>query len=238
MRLGKKFTGGNIITRNFETLTETRRWIFGDAQKVKTPTMPAIELKRMAGSAAFELSSAEIAEATAAIRKCRSAGITLHAAVDYAIKRMNLAERSKTLRKVADFVIAYKESNGASSRHLKGMRSIFSKVCEDLGERQVNEITREAIEEWQAEQDDVTLNTRISYARHLHILFSEAAERGWCVENPVARLKRNSEATGDPGNLVPCPARSISCGSLRTRARVGRRPSHQSVCRRPYSRTS
>jgi integrase len=62
----------------------------------------------------------------------------------------------------------------------------------------VNEITREAIEEWQAEQDDVTLNTRISYARHLHILFSEAAERGWCVENPVARLKRNSEATGDP----------------------------------------
>ena len=160
--------------------------------------MPAIELRRMAGSAAFELSSAEIAEATAGIRKCRSAGITLHAAVDYAIKRMNFAERSKTLREVADFVIVYKHSNGASPRHLKGMRSIFSKVCEDLGERPVYEITRETIEEWQAEQDDVTLNTRISYARHFHILFSEAAERGWCVENPVAKLKRNSEATGDP----------------------------------------
>ena len=198
VRLGKKFTGGNIITRNFEALADARRWIFGDAQKLKTVTMPAIELRRMAGAAAFELSSAEIAEATAAIRKCRSAGITLHAAVDYAIKRMNLAERSKTLREVADFVIAYKQSNGASPRHLKGMRSIFSKVCEDLGERPVNEITREAIEEWQAEQDDVTLNTRISYARHFHILFSEAAERGWCVENPVAKLKRNSEATGDP----------------------------------------
>jgi integrase len=198
VRLGKKFTGGNIVTRNFEALADARRWIFGDAQNLKTVTMPAIHLRRMAGAAAFELSPPEIAEATAAIRRCRSAGITLHAAVDYAIKRMNLAERSKTLREVADFVIAYKESNGASLRHLKGMRSIFSKVCEDLGERQVNEITREAIEEWQAEQDDVTLNTRISYARHLHILFSEAAERGWCVENPVARLKRNSEATGDP----------------------------------------
>ena len=67
--------------------------------------------------------------------KCRSAGITLHAAVDYPIKRMNLAESSKTLREVADFVIAYKHSNGSSPRHLKGMRSIFSKVCEDLGER-------------------------------------------------------------------------------------------------------
>jgi integrase len=198
VRLGKKFTGGNIITRNFEALADARRWIFGNAQKLKTVTMPAIELRRMAGSAAFELSSAEIAQATAAIRKCRSAGITLHAAVDYAIKRMNLAERSKTLQEVADFVIAYKHSNGASPRHLKGMRSIFSKVCEDLGERPLNEITREAIEEWQAEQDDVILNTRISYARHFHILFSEAAERGWCVENPVAKLKRNSEATGDP----------------------------------------
>jgi integrase len=159
--------------------------------------MPAVDLRRIAGSAAFELSPAEIAEATAAIRKCRSAGMKLHTAVDYAIKRINLAERSKTLPEVADFVIAYKQSNGASPRHLKGMRSIFSKVCEDLGGRQVNEITREAIEEWQAEQDDVTLNTRISYARHFHIL-SEAMERGWCVENPVAKLKRNSEATGDP----------------------------------------
>ena len=213
VRLGKKFTGGNIITRNFEILTEARRWIFGDAQRVKTVTMPAIELKRMAGSAAFELSSAEIAEATAATRKCRSAGITLHAAVDYAIKRMNLAERSKTLQEVADFVIAYKHSNGVSTRHLKGMRSIFSKVCEDLGERPVNEITREAIEEWQAEQDDVTLNTRISYARHFHILFSEAAERGWCVENPVAKLKRNSEATGDPEIWSPVQlARFLAAG--------------------------
>jgi hypothetical protein len=59
----------------------------------------------MAGAAAFELSPTEIAEATAAMRKCRFAGITLHAAVDYAIKRMNLTEKSKTLREVADFVI-------------------------------------------------------------------------------------------------------------------------------------
>ena len=199
VRLGKKFTGGKIITRNFEALANAGRWILGDAQKLKTVTMSAIALRRMAGSAAFELSPADIAETTAAIRKCRSTGITLHAAVDYAIKRMNLAERSKTLQEVADFVIAYKQSNGASPRHLKGMRSIFFRVCEDLGERPVNEITREAIEEWQAEQDDVTLNTRISYAGHFHILFSEAVERcGWCVENPVAKLKRNSEATGDP----------------------------------------
>ena len=121
VRLGKKFTGRlTVLSRNFEALKDARRWIFGDAQKLKTVTMSAIDLRRLAGAAAFELSSAEIAEATAAISKCRSAGITLHAAVDYAIKRMNLAERSKTLREVADFVIAYKHSNGSSPRHLKG----------------------------------------------------------------------------------------------------------------------
>jgi hypothetical protein len=40
------------------------------------------------------------------------------------------------------------------------MRSIVSKVCMGLGELQVNEIACEPIKEWQAEQDDVTLNTR------------------------------------------------------------------------------
>ena len=84
----------------------------------------------------------------------------------------------------------------------------------------------------------VTLNTRISYARHFHILFSEAVERGWCVENPVAKLKRNSEAPGDPENLVPCPARSISRRGYEVRTRAGRRLGHQSLRRRPHSRTS
>jgi hypothetical protein len=85
VRLGKKFTGGNIVTRNFEALADARRWIFGDARKLKTVPMPAVDLRRLAEAAAFELSSAEIAEATTAIRKCRSAGITLHAAVDYGL---------------------------------------------------------------------------------------------------------------------------------------------------------
>ncbi len=203
IRLGKKFTGGKVVTRNFEALTDARAWIFGDAQKHKTESMPIVELKRIAGAAAFDLSSAEITEATAAIKKCRSAGITLHAAVDYAIKHMKLTAESKTFQEIADFVLNNKTANGASPKHLKGMRSIFTKVCEDLGKRQIHAITRDVVEEWQAEQDDVSLNTRISYARHLHIAFNEAVERGWCVENPVAKLKRNSEPTGDSEVWTP-----------------------------------
>ena len=55
VRLGKKFTGGNIITRNFEALTDARRWIFGDAQKLKTVTMPAIRLKTDGRSRSFRV---------------------------------------------------------------------------------------------------------------------------------------------------------------------------------------
>ena len=51
------------------------------------------------GIRSFRLSLTENAEATAAIRKCGSAGITLDAALDYANRRMNLAERSRTLKK-------------------------------------------------------------------------------------------------------------------------------------------
>ena len=203
VRLGKKFTGGGIVTKNFRGLSEARSWIFGEAQDLKASGVPVVELKRIAGSAAFELSSKRITEATIAFKKCDKAGISLSAAVDYAIKHMKPAVATKTLREVTEFVISNKQSNGASPRHLDGMRSIFGKVCADLGKHNAHEITREMLEDWQSEQDDVSLNTRISYARHLHIAFNEAVERGWCIENPTNKLKRTSESHGDPEIWTP-----------------------------------
>jgi hypothetical protein len=34
-QLGKRFTGGKRITRDFDSLQEAKLWIFGDAQKSK-----------------------------------------------------------------------------------------------------------------------------------------------------------------------------------------------------------
>ena len=55
VQLGKRFTGGKRITRDFDSLQEAKRWIFGDAQKSKAEPGSLLELKARAGAAAFEL---------------------------------------------------------------------------------------------------------------------------------------------------------------------------------------
>ena len=45
MQLGKRFTGGKRITRDFDSLQEARRWVFGDAHKSKAEPGSLLELK-------------------------------------------------------------------------------------------------------------------------------------------------------------------------------------------------
>ena len=35
VQLGKRFTGGKRITRDFDSLQDAKRWVFGEAQKSK-----------------------------------------------------------------------------------------------------------------------------------------------------------------------------------------------------------
>ena len=39
VRVGKKFTGGAVILKNFATLGDAKKWIFGDAQSRKSKNL-------------------------------------------------------------------------------------------------------------------------------------------------------------------------------------------------------
>lgn len=198
VRLGTKFTGGKPIIKGFTTLKEAKKFIFGESEKHKSPLTRTgvVAIKEKAGKEAVAGGAKAIHAALDAIRRCEEAGFTLSDAVDYALKHMKKGE-TKTLQEACDFVVSRKSQDGTSEKHIKGMRSIFKRVCEDLGRKEIHTLTREQIEEWQTDQDDVSLNTRISYARHLNIVFNEAVDRGWCLSNPVAKLKRSSKPNGD-----------------------------------------
>ena len=75
VRLGKRFTGGSIITRHFSSLDEARKWVFGDAQEEKCEPASLIELRQTVGTSVFHLSPAELGEAVAAFKECKLAGI-------------------------------------------------------------------------------------------------------------------------------------------------------------------
>ena len=69
VRVGKKFTGGSVLEKNFTTLAKAKEWIFGDIQRLKAQAGSLIELKESAGAAAFSLTPAQITEAADAYRR-------------------------------------------------------------------------------------------------------------------------------------------------------------------------
>jgi integrase len=86
VRLGKRFTGGPVILKDFSKLEEARIWIFGDAQKEKATPGAVIELKQKAGAVAFELSAAQLHESAGAIKELEKAGMNLTEAIQFAIR--------------------------------------------------------------------------------------------------------------------------------------------------------
>ncbi len=84
--LGASSPGGKVVSKEFLEYSRSRKWIFGDAPKLKTDPGSLLELKARAGSTVFELSSAQVNEAIYAFKRLGEVNMTLTEAVDFAIK--------------------------------------------------------------------------------------------------------------------------------------------------------
>jgi hypothetical protein len=85
MRLGRRFTGGPVLKKDFSTVEDARSWIFGKAHAHKAEPGAIVDLKAGAGESAFKLSAAQLAEAKVAFRTCDKAGLSLTEAVRFAV---------------------------------------------------------------------------------------------------------------------------------------------------------
>jgi len=112
IRLGKKFTGGQIITKNFDHLAQARDWIFGEAQKFVAAPGDLVTLKETAGKSAFVLSSRELDEAADAFRRCKAADMKLTEAVSFAIKHSRPPGGKIAIKDAIEKLIAWKASKG------------------------------------------------------------------------------------------------------------------------------
>jgi len=83
----KRFTGGEIISKNFRWIQEARKWILGDAQKLKANPGSLLELKATAPAQGFSLTPARLSEACDAFRRLDEIQMTLTEAIDFVVKR-------------------------------------------------------------------------------------------------------------------------------------------------------
>lgn len=199
VRLGKRFTGGPIVKRDFSSLSDAREWIFGDAQKEKARPGTVLELKQSSGAAAFSLSASQISEAAACFRQLDGVA-SLTAAVSYFLKQANPAGGKRTLVEVASEFLKSRAAMGVRSRTLTQYESYLRTICERFGSQSIHEVRRGEIEDWLSESE-WSKRTRNNYVSTLSTLFLFARDRDYCADNPAEKVPRAILDDTPPGIL-------------------------------------
>jgi integrase len=188
VRLGRRFTGGEIQTKHFTSLDDAREWIFGDALKHKAAPGPMVELKQSSGAAVFALTPAQISEAHACFRKLDGRA-SLTSAVSYFLKHANPTGGKRTVEEVAKEFLKSRTAMGVRPRTLTQYESYLRSIGERFGNRLISEIRSGEIEEWLADSD-WSKRTRNNYVSTLSTLLIFAGDRDYCLGNPAEKVPR------------------------------------------------
>jgi len=129
-------------------------------------------------------------------------GVELRTAVELAIEQYELARKSCTVSELVDRVIAERERAGLSDRYIRDMRSRLGRFREDFGERAIATITRDEIADWLHALDRAP-RTKNNFRRILVVMFSDAVESGYLVDNPAVKVKQVKVVESEVGVLTP-----------------------------------
>lgn len=165
-------------------------------------------------------------EYASAIQSLQPLGITLTAAVAAIVEAVKQAgdlagvgaavafykarHKTVTAKRVADVVaelLALKKSRGASGRYLDDLQFRLDKFAEKF-QCNVGSVTTADVQAW---LDGLKLSTQ-SYAnnrRVAHLLFEFAVARGYCLDNPAAKVERPKIRNGEVEIFTPDEARKL-----------------------------
>jgi hypothetical protein len=157
VRLGKRFTGGDVQIKHFSDLADARRWIFGeDADSKKSPLalpkLGVLKLKKNFGTEAFALSHQQLVQAQDAFRRLPP-DVSLTTVIDDWLQRRSPAGGVKTMLEVAKEFIVSRRGMGVRPRTLVQYESYLRSINEEFGETPVADIERASIEDWLSESD-------------------------------------------------------------------------------------
>ena len=212
VRLGKRFTGGDVQIKHFSDLADARRWIFGDdADSKKTPlalpTLGVLKLKKNFGNEGFSLSHQQLVQAQDAFRRLPP-NISLTQVIDDWVQRRAPAGGVKTLQEVAKEFIISRRTMGVRPRTLVQYESYLRTINEEFGETPVADIERASIEDWLSESEWAA-RSRKNYLVTLTTLINFAQDREYCSGNPASRIERPILDDSAPGILTVKEAEAL-----------------------------
>jgi integrase len=141
-------------------------------------------------------------------------GKTIADATNFLVAHLRASERSVTAAALVEELVAAKQKDGASKRHLDDLRSRLNIFAEAFDERMVATITTKEIDDW-LRGLKVSAVTRNHYRRLIVLAFNFAIAGGYATDNPAAKTAKATPVDKPPGILtVQQTARLLDAASL------------------------
>lgn len=136
-----------------------------------------------------------------AVEQLKPFGKTITDAVAHYVAHLKASEKSCTAVQLVKELVAAKEKDGASRRHVDDLRSRLNIFAEKLNGQPVATVTSAEIDDW-LRSLSVSPVTRNHYRRLLVLAFNFAVQRGYAASNPAEKTAKAKEAKGDIGILT------------------------------------
>jgi integrase len=129
-----------------------------------------------------------------------ASGKTIKDATEHFIGHLRASEKSCTAIQLVRELVAAKERDGASARHVSDLRSRLNIFADKFGGRPVATITTPEIDDW-LRALPVSPVTRNHYRRLIILAFNFAMDRGYAESNPAEKTAEAREPKSKPGIL-------------------------------------
>jgi integrase len=150
-------------------------------------------------------------------QECKEAltayGKTIKDATEFFIAHLKASAKSCTAVQLVKELVAAKEHDGASARHVSDLRSRLNIFANKFDGQPVATITSREIDDW-LRSLPVSPVTRNHYRRLIVLAFNFAVKRGYATDNPADKTDKAKEPSGDVGILsVSEAARLLECAT-------------------------
>lgn len=205
-QLGKRFTGSQRQTKDFDTLADAQQWIFGDAQKQKADSgLSLIQLKQQAGQEAFQLKSAQLSEAISAFKRLDGSGMTLTEAINFALKQSRPDAGVISMAEAIKLALSRKTKRSAVyQKNLGKVWRRFERWLPKEKKKAIHLITQLDIRKFLSEQK-IEPKGESNLRKNLSPFFAWAVEFQYMTENPCSGIR-----TEDDGDKKPPVILSIT----------------------------
>jgi integrase len=164
-----------------------KRKTYKDHQEAETASELARIQAKNDGVKSFAIPDHVRKDAMAAAKELAPFSVSILDAAKFYARHLRQQSASEKVSVAVKEFLAAREKDELSQRYLKDLKIRLNRFSQSFGERMLASVSPDQINEWLRAFKAFHRNT---FRAQLSVLFSYAVERGWCLANPVAKVKK------------------------------------------------